>query len=127
MNSATEQVMQSSRYLDEKVKVLCVCCEQESFDHSGYCNNCQAPLDLSRTAEKRGLPFHFLSVLGASDVKETRYPGVWLLTHYNEHETIIGRFLEVCDVPGIIKSQTDDIRTGLARLEDALANAETTL
>jgi hydrogenase-1 operon protein HyaF len=68
-----------------------------------------------------------LSVLGASDVKETRYPGVWLITHYNEHETIIGRFLEVCDVPGIIKSQTDDIRTGLARLEDALANAETTL
>ena len=58
MNYATEQVIQSSRYLDDKVKVMCVCCQQESFDHSGFCNQCQAPLDLSRTAEKRGLPFN---------------------------------------------------------------------
>jgi len=32
-----------------------------------------------------------LSVLGPSDIIETRYPGVWLITHYNESESIIGR------------------------------------
>jgi hydrogenase-1 operon protein HyaF len=67
-----------------------------------------------------------LSALGHSDIIETRYPGVWLITHYNEHEKVIGRFLEVCEVPCIVRSQSDDIRAGLARLEDTLANAETT-
>jgi hydrogenase-1 operon protein HyaF len=67
-----------------------------------------------------------LSVLGPSDIIETRYPGVWLTTHYNEDENIIGRFIEVCEVPGILKSQLEDSRAGLERLENDLSNAETT-
>ena len=67
-----------------------------------------------------------LSVLGLSDIIETRYPGVWLITHYNENDNIIGRFIEVCEVPGILKSQAEDSRAGLERLENDLANAETT-
>jgi len=67
-----------------------------------------------------------LSILGPSDIIETRYPGAWLITHYNENESIIGRFIEVCEVPGILKSQADDIRAGLEHLEDQLSNAETT-
>lgn len=78
MNYATEQVIQSSRYLDDKIKVTCVCCHQESFDHNGFCNQCQAPLDLSRTAEKRGLPFNFVSVLGASGAGKTVFIGTLL-------------------------------------------------
>jgi len=78
MSYPTEQVIQSSRYLDDKVKVTCVCCQQESFDHTGFCNQCQAPLDLSRTAEKRGLPFQFVSVLGASGAGKTVYIGMLL-------------------------------------------------
>lgn len=78
MSNATEQVIQSSRYLDEKVRVTCVCCNQESFDHSGYCNQCQAPLDLSRTAEKRGCPVNFVSVLGASGAGKTVFIGMLL-------------------------------------------------
>jgi hydrogenase-1 operon protein HyaF len=68
-----------------------------------------------------------LSIMGPSDIIETRYPGVWLITHYNENESITGRFIEVCEVPGILKSQTDDIRAGLERLEDQLSNAEATV
>ena len=67
-----------------------------------------------------------LSILGPSDIIETRYPGAWLITHYNENESITGRFIEVCEVPGILKSQADDIRAGLERLEDQLSNVETT-
>jgi hypothetical protein len=78
MNYPTEQVIQSSRYLDDKVKVTCVCCHQESFDHTGFCTQCQAPLDLSRTAEKRGQPFHFVSVLGASGAGKTVFIGMLL-------------------------------------------------
>ncbi|MEA2078359.1 MAG: hydrogenase expression/formation C-terminal domain-containing protein [Pseudomonadota bacterium] len=66
-----------------------------------------------------------LSILGPSDIIETRYPAVWLITHYNENESITGRFIEVCEVPGILKSQADDSRAGLEHLEDELSNAET--
>jgi len=66
-----------------------------------------------------------LSVMGPSDIIETRFPGVWLITHYNENENIIGRFIEVCEVPGILKSQAEDSRAGLERLEKELSNAET--
>ena len=68
-----------------------------------------------------------LSIMGPSVIIETRYPGVWLVTHYSEDESITGRFIEVCQVPAILKSQTDDIRTGLKRLEDQLSNAEATV
>jgi hydrogenase-1 operon protein HyaF len=68
-----------------------------------------------------------LSIMGPSDIIETRYPGVWLITHYSENESITGRFIEVCEVPGILKSQADDIRAGLERLENQLSNAEATV
>lgn len=68
-----------------------------------------------------------LTLMGPSEIIETRYPGVWLVTHYSEDESITGRFIEVCEVPAILKSQTDDIRTGLERLEDQLSNAEATV
>jgi hydrogenase-1 operon protein HyaF len=58
-----------------------------------------------------------LTLMGPSVIIETRYPGVWLVTHYSED----------CEVPAILKSQTDDIRTGLERLEDQLSNAEATV
>jgi len=68
-----------------------------------------------------------LSVLGPSDIIETRYPAVWLITHYNEIENITGRFIEVCEAPGILKSQAEDSRAGLERLENDLSKAETTV
>ena len=78
MNNATQQVIQTTQFLDGKVKVTCVCCERESFDNNGYCGQCQAPLDLSRTAEKRGVPVKFVSVLGASGAGKTVFIGMLL-------------------------------------------------
>ena len=57
-----------------------------------------------------------LSALGPSDIYETRYPGVWLVTHYNDNEEIMSRFIEVIDMPSILKSQADDVRDGQERL-----------
>ena len=66
-----------------------------------------------------------LSVMGLTEVIETGFPGVWLISHYNADEVIVGRFVEICAAPEILKSQTDDIRAGLQDLEEALSNAET--
>jgi len=62
-----------------------------------------------------------MSALGPSEITETRYPGVWLVTHYNGENEVIGKFIEVCDMPQILKAQTEDIREGLAQLTARLA------
>ena len=62
-----------------------------------------------------------LSALGPSEIRETRFPGVWLVIHYNSENEVIGKFIEVCDMPQILKAQTEDIREGLAQLTAQLA------
>jgi hydrogenase-1 operon protein HyaF len=61
-----------------------------------------------------------LSALGDSEIVETAYPGVWLVTHCNTAEEVIGRYIEVCDMPQILKAPQEDIRAGLQRLESEL-------
>jgi len=65
-----------------------------------------------------------LSALGRSDIYETRYPGVWLVTHYNTDREIMGRFIEVTDMPAILKAQADDVRAGLENLQHKLAELD---
>jgi len=62
-----------------------------------------------------------LSALGPSDFRETSYPGVWVVTHYNRDKQIVGKFVEVTSVPALLRSQTEDIAAGLQRLEARLA------
>lgn len=62
-----------------------------------------------------------LSVLGPSEIIETQYPGVWLVTHHNSEGETIGKFIEVCEFPAIGLSQPEDIQAGLQRLEEQLA------
>ena len=68
-----------------------------------------------------------LSTLGSSDIAETGINGVWLVTHHNDDGVQVGRFIEICRIPEILKSQTEDARMALQRLDDLLANAETTV
>jgi len=65
-----------------------------------------------------------LSALGPSDIYETRYPGVWLVTHYNDNEEIMSRFIEVIDMPSILKSQADDVHDGQERLAAQLGEPD---
>lgn len=62
-----------------------------------------------------------LNALGPSEILETRYPGVWLVTHRNNDNEVIGRFIEICLVPRLVCAQDEDIRAGLAELNEQLA------
>jgi hydrogenase-1 operon protein HyaF len=62
-----------------------------------------------------------LSALGSSNFVETRYPGVWVVEHFNSNDEVIGKFIEVCDIPDLLRSQPDDIREGLEQLQAQLA------
>lgn len=57
-----------------------------------------------------------LDALGLSEVTETRYAGVWVVTHYNDEDNIISRFIEVTSIPVILCSQTEDIMAAYSSL-----------
>lgn len=64
-----------------------------------------------------------LTVLGSSEVLETAYPGVWLVTHRDEQGELQARFIEVTQVPEILRSQPSDIASGLERLRGQLSSS----
>ena len=61
-----------------------------------------------------------LHALGPSEIVETRYPGVWVVVHFNNDNEVIGKFIEVCDMPRLLCSQQEDIRQGLEQLQTQL-------
>jgi len=61
-----------------------------------------------------------IEAIGPSEIIETRYPGVWWVTHYNVEGDIVADILEVTMFPEIIRSQPDDVFDGLARLKAQL-------
>lgn len=64
----------------------------------------------------RGEVLAQLNALGLSEVIETQYAGVWLVTHYNDENNIISRFIEVTTMPEILCSQTEDIMAAYSSL-----------
>ncbi len=62
-----------------------------------------------------------LNALGPSEIYETRFAGVWLITHYNEENSVIGRFIEITKIPEILQSQNEDMTNALGQLETELS------
>lgn len=74
----------------------------------------------------RGEVLAQLNALGVSEIIETQYAGVWLVTHYNDESNIISRFIEVTTIPEILCSQTEDIMAAYSSLTlDLGENQET--
>jgi len=63
-----------------------------------------------------------IDALGQTTIRESSYPGVWLVTHRNTDQEIISKFIEVSFCPDLLKSQMDDIVCGLDRFDDLLEN-----
>lgn len=57
-----------------------------------------------------------LNTLGSSEIIETQYAGVWIVTHYNDEEHIVSRFIEITTMPDILRSQAEDILDSYSRL-----------
>lgn len=62
-----------------------------------------------------------VEAIGISDVRETRYSGVWRVTHRNEGGEVVADLIEVCDAPAILRSPAEDAAEGLTRLRETLA------
>ena len=61
-----------------------------------------------------------LDTTGSSRIFETRFSGVWLITHFNEDNEVIGRFIEITKIPDIVSSQTEDMLLASRRLDETL-------
>jgi hydrogenase-1 operon protein HyaF len=61
-----------------------------------------------------------IEAIGPSEIIETRYPGVWWVTHYNVEGDIVADMIEIAWFPEIIKSQPENVNEGLARLKGRL-------
>jgi hydrogenase-1 operon protein HyaF len=54
--------------------------------------------------------------MGPTEIQESGYPGVWLVTHRNPGGTVTGRFLEITFAPDLLASPVEDVRAALERL-----------
>ena len=66
-----------------------------------------------------------LDALGPSEIIETRYAGVWLVTHYNDEGDIVSRFIEITAIPEILKSQDEDMSNALVEFVQELGTQDT--
>lgn len=64
-----------------------------------------------------------LHSLGESRIYETTFPGIWWVEHRNEQGDVTARSIEVTYVPGILKSQEEDVATACERLDALLKDA----
>ena len=67
-----------------------------------------------------------LDALGPSEIIETLYAGVWVVTHYNDENEIIGRFIEITNIPSILCSQNEDVSEAFDRLAETLQDNQKT-
>lgn len=58
-----------------------------------------------------------LNALGKSEIIESQYAGVWVITHFNQDEEIISRFIEITHIPEILCSQTLDMQDAYNHLD----------
>lgn len=62
-----------------------------------------------------------MNALGPSTIKETGIAGVWLITHFNTGDEILGKYIEISRMPEILLSPLEDIENGLQDLERRLS------
>jgi len=67
-----------------------------------------------------------VDALGPTHLQETRFAGVWWVTHCNLEEEIVGELIEVTACPEILQANLDDIRLGLEGLQLQLQKRKVT-
>ena len=61
-----------------------------------------------------------IEAMGTSTINETLFAGVWLVTHRNTEDEILGKFIEITRYPLLLESQTEDMRSALKALPGLL-------
>jgi hydrogenase-1 operon protein HyaF len=67
-----------------------------------------------------------IDALGESRVRETRFPGIWWVTHCNDGGETVAELIEVCDVPDILRAPRKDVADAATLLRQSLDDATRT-
>lgn len=65
-----------------------------------------------------------LNAMGKSTFRETGIAGVWWVEHFNVEGELIGKFIEISEIPMLLKSQLEDIRQSLNKLDEYVLQDE---
>ena len=66
-----------------------------------------------------------LETMGSSQVRESKYPGVWLIEHRSSGGERVAFQIEITKLPRILESQPEDIGEALSTLQSALEDLQT--
>ncbi|MBK8455803.1 MAG: hydrogenase expression/formation protein [Phyllobacteriaceae bacterium] len=62
-----------------------------------------------------------LAVAGRSEIRETRFTGVWWVRHFGTDDRIAAERIEIASVPDILIADMADVTAAAARFDDELA------
>jgi len=58
--------------------------------------------------------------LGPSQIRETQFPAVWHIVHYNSDGEVAGKFVTVAAIPDLVMTRPEDAARGLRALQQRL-------
>jgi hydrogenase-1 operon protein HyaF len=64
-----------------------------------------------------------IDALGPTQVRETGFPGVWLVDHRNAQNERLTLHIEIASIPDILRSQSEDVADALLRLDARIDSA----
>lgn len=67
-----------------------------------------------------------VDALGPTRIHETRFAGVWWVTHCNAEGAIVGELIEIARCPSLLPAGEEDLADGLSRLRTELATTTDT-
>lgn len=61
-----------------------------------------------------------IKAMGPTRIYETRFHGVWWVAHYNNDDELMAEFIEVTQIPEIVKSHPDDVGSAAERFQSEI-------
>ncbi|MGD8576471.1 MAG: hydrogenase expression/formation C-terminal domain-containing protein [Thiohalophilus sp.] len=61
-----------------------------------------------------------IDAMGPTEIYETAIPGVWWITHYNSDDENIAEYIEITELPELIKTDPVEIQQAGSRLQQLI-------
>jgi hydrogenase-1 operon protein HyaF len=61
-----------------------------------------------------------IDAMGPTEIYETAIPGIWWVTHYNSEEENVGEYIEITELPELIKTDPLEIQQAGSRLQQLI-------
>ncbi|GAB6039679.1 hydrogenase expression/formation C-terminal domain-containing protein [Endothiovibrio diazotrophicus] len=71
----------------------------------------------------KGEIYATLTAMGETRIWESRFPGVWIVDHRDVDDQSIALQIEVCEIPSLLRTPTEDVHDSVLRLQEELAQS----